>query len=285
MGKKVLGKGLDALIPHDEIDGNEIKEIRINEIEPSISQPRKNFDEEKIKQLAESIKQHGIVQPIIVKREGNIYRIIAGERRWRAARVAGLATVPALIKEITERQAVEIALIENLQREDLNPIEEGEAYQKLINEFNMTQEEIANIIGKSRPAIANSVRLLCLDENVKDMIKEGKLSSGHGRALVSIEEKEVQRKLAEEIIEKNLNVRETEKRVKKHLEKRNDKYKNIKSAGRNDYEVGEVEEKLKNILGTRVRLIDKNKKGKIIIEYYSYDELERIIEMMESIKH
>jgi len=278
MNKKALGKGLGALISSAQTDDNGIKELRINDIEPNTNQPRKNFDDEKLTQLADSIKQHGIVQPIIVKKEGEVYRIVAGERRWRAARIAGLSVVPVIIKDLSNRQVMEIALIENLQREDLNPIEEAEAYERLIKEYNMTQEEISGVVGKSRSAVANSIRLLNLSDKVRSCIISGEISSGHGRALIVIEDVELQEKAVEEIIKRNLNVRETEKLVKKYL---NSKPKS--KAPKLNEELMEIEDKFKNIFGTKVRLINNNKKGKIVIEYYSFEELDRIIEMVDTI--
>lgn len=280
MIRKGLGKGLGALISSAEFTGDSegLKELKINEIEPNVNQPRKHFDDEKLTQLSESIKQHGIVQPIIVKKENDVYRIVAGERRWRAARLAGLSTVPVVIRELTNKQVMEIALIENIQREDLNPIEEAEAYEKLIGEYSLTQEEISNIIGKSRSAVANSLRLLNLQEKIRNYVINDEISSGHARALLSIEDKELQKKVAQEIIEKSLNVRETEKLVKKYLSK-NDKVKIVK---RNE-EIIQIEDKLKSIFGTKVSLINNNKKGKIMIEYYSVSELERLLELIENI--
>lgn len=277
MIKKGLGKGLGALIAADAIEETGLKVLKINEIEPNKNQPRKHFDDDKLTQLAESIKQHGVVQPIIVKKEDDIYRIVAGERRWRAARIAGLATVPVIIKDITSRQVMEIALIENLQREDLNPLEEAEAFEKLLKEFNMTQEELANTVGKSRSAIANSIRLLGLSETVKVHLVSGELSSGHARALIVIEENELQQKAAEEIVKNSLNVRETEKLVKRYLSKKV-KVKQNKS----NEELIHIEEKLQNVFGTKVKLLANNKKGKIMIEYYSNDELERILDLINS---
>lgn len=276
--KKGLGKGLGALIAMDEKDDQGIKELKINEIEPNKGQPRKIFDDEKLKQLAESIKQHGVVQPIIVKKEKDTYRIVAGERRWRAARIAGLETVPVIVKELTDKGLMEIALIENLQRQDLNPIEEAEAYNKLMKEFNMTQEEISKTVGKSRSAIANSIRLLNLSDKVKEYIIEEKLTSGHARALIVIEDEELQNKVADEIINSNLNVRQTEKLVKKFLTKRPVKKQKVLNE-----QFLEIEEKFKDVFGTKVKLIANDKKGKIMIEYYSNEELERIIELVDSI--
>jgi ParB family chromosome partitioning protein len=276
MIKKGLGKGLGALIDEGNNEEKGIMELKINEIEPNKGQPRKYFDDEKLTQLAESIKQHGIVQPIIVKNEDGVYRIVAGERRWRAARIAGLTKVPVLLKELSNRQVMEIALIENIQREDLNPIEEAEAFEKLIKDYNMTQDEVAGVVGKSRSAIANTIRLLNLNNNIKEYLINGLLSSGHARALLSVEDEKLQEKIAEEIKNNGLNVRDTEKLVKKYLvKKKGQKEKNNKE------NYIEIEEKLKDILGTRVQIVEKNKKGKIMIEYYSLEELDRIIEMVE----
>lgn len=280
MAKKALGRGLGALINAEDNDNREenITELKINDIEPNINQPRKYFDDKKLVQLAESIKQHGMVQPIVVKRENNTYKIVAGERRWRAARIAGLKTVPVIVKDLTDRQLMEIALIENLQREDLNPIEEAEAYENLIKEYNMTQEEISKIVGKSRSAIANSIRLLGLVEEVRNFLISGEISSGHARALLAIENGELQVKAAKEIIKRGLNVRETENLVKRYLKEKSGKTEKPKSE-----ELMEIEEKFKDIFGTKVRITPNDKKGKIMIEYYSSDELERIIELIMGI--
>ena len=276
--KKGLGKGLGALIASAETDESGVKEIRINDIEPNNGQPRKHFNDEKLAQLAESIKQHGVVQPLIVQRDGNTYKIVAGERRWRASRLAGLQTVPVIIKELSSKQVMEIALIENIQREDLNPIEEAEAYEKLMNEFEMTQEEIAVTVGKSRPAIANSVRLLTLQDKIKANVIGGDISSGHARALLAIEDKSIQLKAVDEIIKKGLNVRETELLVKRLNSQKIDKKKNEPDA-----EYLAIEERFREIFGTKVKVMNNNKSGKILIEYYSPDELDRIISLMEKV--
>ncbi|EMS73811.1 ParB/RepB/Spo0J family partition protein [Ruminiclostridium cellobioparum] len=274
MVKKGLGKGLGALISNEATeDETGIIELRINEIEPNAGQPRKYFDDEKLVQLSDSIKQHGIIQPIIVKKDNNRYIIIAGERRWRAAKLAGLSKVPVLIKEFTNKQVMEVALIENLQREDLNPIEEADAFLHLMNEYDMTQEQIAETIGRSRPAIANSLRLLGLSEDVKKYIVSGDLTSGHARTLVIIQDPEIQLKAAEYIIENKLSVRETENYIKKLFQNRSEKKKVVENP---DFKF--VEDRLKNILGTKVKLQANNNKGKITIEYYSNDELERLLE-------
>lgn len=279
--KRGLGKGLGALLDSENIlnDSSALSELKINEIIPNKGQPRKHFDQDKLKGLAESIQKYGVVQPIIVKKEPGGYSIIAGERRWRAARIAGLKTIPAIIKDMSSLEIMETALVENLQREDLNPIEEAEAYQKLINEHGLTQEEISKIVGKSRAYIANSVRLLSLSEKVKEMIVEELLTPGHARTLVTIADEEKQNKLASYIIEKKLSVRETEEYVKKQQNKK----ENIKrKTNINDPSILEIEEKLKSYLGTKVNLQHRKNKGKIIIEYYSNDEFERIIELITS---
>ena len=280
--KKGLGKGLGALITSADTTSDEtfVKEIKINEIEPNANQPRKSFDNEKLVQLSESIKQHGVVQPIIVKKEENTYKIIAGERRWRAARLAGLTSVPVVVRDVSNKQVMEMALIENIQREDLNPIEEAEAYERLMKEYNLTQEEISNTVGKSRPAIANSLRLLNLNGKLKAYVINEEISSGHARALLAIDDVKLQEKIAEEIIDKELNVRETEKIIKKMLSKD----KKPKQAKLTE-ELADIEDKLKNIFGTKVKLLSNNKKGKIMIEYYSNEELERILELVASIKN
>ncbi|MDP4179884.1 MAG: ParB/RepB/Spo0J family partition protein [Bacillota bacterium] len=276
MIKKGLGKGLGALIDEGNSEENGIIELKINDIEPNKGQPRKYFDDEKLNQLADSIKQHGIVQPIIVKKEDGVYRIVAGERRWRAARLAGLVKVPVVLKDLTNKEIMEIALIENIQREDLNPIEEAEAFDKLIKEYNMTQDEVAGVVGKSRSAIANTIRLLNLNNIIKEYLINGSLSSGHARAILPIDDKDLQIKIAEEVIKNSLNVRDTENLVKKYLNKKAPKKE--ESLKENFIQ---IEERLKEILGTKVQIVSKNKKGKIMIEYYSMEELDRIIEMVE----
>ena len=254
-------------------------EVRINQVEPNSEQPRKIFDQEKLDALAESIKNHGVVQPIIVRSEGPYYKIVAGERRWRAAKLAGLKTIPVIIKDITSREVMEIALIENLQREDLNPIEEAEAYEKLIEEYSITQEEVAKIVGKSRAAIANSVRLLTLTDEIKDMLTDGRLTSGHARTLITITDPKRQNELANTIAERKLSVRESEKlaasegKPKRKTEKR-------KVMTKESIEITELEEKLMAVYGTKINLVKAKEKGKIIFEFYSKDELDRIIEML-----
>lgn len=278
--KKALGKGLGALLDAENIlsDDSGIVELKITDIEPNKEQPRKNFNQEKLHALAESIIQHGVVQPIIVRKENKGYTIIAGERRWRASKIAGLKTIPAIIKELSSKETMEIALIENLQREDLNPIEEAEAYQKLMEEHGLTQEALSKLVGKSRAAIANSVRLLTLADKIKDMLINELLTPGHARTLVTIEDKEKQEKLAEEIVEKNLSVRETESLIN---QKKGVKNKNKKI--NKDANILDIEERLKSIFGTKVDLRHSNNKGKIVIEYYSNDEFNRLIELITNL--
>jgi len=277
--RKGLGKGLGALISSADTDETGVMEIKINEIEPNSEQPRKHFNDEKLAQLAESIKLHGVVQPLIVQRNGSTYKIVAGERRWRASRIAGLQKIPVIIRDLSSKQVMEIALIENLQREDLNAIEEAEAYEKLMEEYGMTQEDISVTVGKSRPAIANSVRLLTLQDKIKSKIIGGEISSGHARALLSIDDKNVQLKAVEEIIKKGLNVRETELLVKRITTVKSTKKVNIADA-----EYLAIEDKFREAFGTKVKIMNSKKSGKILIEYYSLDELDRIISLVEIIE-
>lgn len=279
--KSALGKGLGALIPEagdkiiNENEMGSVYDVDINMISPDKDQPRKNFDEEKLEQLANSIKEHGIIQPILVRKEDNYFKIIAGERRWRAARLAGLKKIPVLEKVLDKKQTMEISLIENLQREDLNPVEEARAYKKLMEEFHITQEEIANRIGKSRPAIANTMRLLALDDRVLNYIIDCTLSEGHGKTIVSIENNDLQYEIAKKIIDEGLNVRQTESLIKNiHNIKNKPKDKPAK-----DVYLKDIENKLKNVLGTKVSINKGRKKGTIEIEYYNNEDLDRIIEM------
>ncbi len=278
ISKRGLGKGLGALIPEgEESDRNSIVEIKITDIEANDKQPRKAFNDETLADLSESIKEHGVVQPIIVRKLGSSYQIIAGERRWRAARLAGKKTIPAIVKECSNLEVMELALIENLQREDLNSIEEAMAYKSLIEEYNMTQEEISKKIGKSRPAIANSLRLLQLPQEIKNMIAEGKISQGHARALLSISGEKKQIDMAEKIIAQQLNVRQIEKLAK------DTKQKKKKEVLPDAYqiEINQLEERLRAVFGTKVTIHHKKNKGSIEIEYYSDEEFDRILELLE----
>lgn len=278
MNKKFgLGKGLGALIPEEEIspDSNSICRISMNSIKANDGQPRKNFDEEKIEQLANSIREHGVVQPIVLKKDGDTYTIVAGERRWRAAKSIGLKEIPAVVMELTEKQVLEISLIENIQREDLNPIEEALAYEKLIEEFNLTQEELSKRIGKSRTAVTNCLRLLNLDNRVKEYLIDGVISEGHGRALLAVEDKDTQYILAQKIIDESLNVRDTEKIIKNF-----GKPKKAVSKDTSNIYYFDIKEKLEGYFGTKVSLLNKKNKGKIEIEYYSEEDLQRILDIL-----
>ena len=258
--------------------------VKISKVEPNRTQPRKQFDEDALGELSESIKQFGILQPLLVSDKGDYYEIIAGERRWRAAKLAGLKEVPVIIKEFNDQQVVEISLIENIQREDLNPIEEAMAYKRLINEFKLKQDSIAERVSKSRTAVTNSLRLLKLDERVQQMLIDEMISAGHARAILAIPDKDKQASVAMKVFDEKLSVRETEKLVKHIVEPPKKKAeKQVNTAEDAIYE--SLEEKMKGIVGTRVFIHrKKNNKGKIEIEYYSRDELERIIELFESIR-
>ncbi|MBQ7795280.1 MAG: ParB/RepB/Spo0J family partition protein [Lachnospiraceae bacterium] len=258
------------------------QKLKVSLIEPNSTQPRKKFDEEELKELADSIKEYGILQPLLVQKKDSHYEIIAGERRWRAAKLAGLTEVPVLIREYDKQRTMEIALIENVQRADLNPIEEALAYQRLIQEFSLTQEEIATRVSKNRATITNSMRLLKLDQRVQQMLVDGQISSGHARALLGLEDGERQYQAAKRILQENLSVRDVEKLVK--LMNRPEKEKKELEKGPDiNLIYKQIEEKLKTIMGTKVVINRKDKnKGRIEIEYYSQEELERLIEMMES---
>ena len=257
--------------------------VKISKVEPNRTQPRKQFDEDALLELSESIKQFGILQPLLVSDKGDYYEIIAGERRWRAAKLAGVKEVPVIIKEFNDQQVVEISLIENIQREDLNPIEEAMAYKRLIDEFKLKQDNIAERVSKSRTAVTNSLRLLKLDERVQQMLIDEMISAGHARAILAITDKDKQTSVAMKIFDEKLSVRETEKLVKHIVEPPKKTQKTVNTAEDAIYE--SLEEKMKGIVGTRVFIHrKKNNKGKIEIEYYSREELERIIELFESIR-
>lgn len=294
--KRGLGKGLDSMIPNKlPIAGTESKEktkenkdvshetlVKISEIQPNREQPRKKFNEDAMHELAESIKQYGVLQPLILQKKGKGYEIIAGERRWRASRLAGLKEVPAIIKEYSSLEVMEIALIENIQREDLNPIEEAQAYQRLITEFKLKQDELAVKVSKSRTAITNSMRLLKLGEKVQEMLIEELITSGHARAILPVEDHEKQLVLAQKILDEKLSVRETESLVRKILNGDSNK---VSKKEDNSIFYRDLEEKMKEIIGTKVSIQAKSKKkGKIEIEYYSSEELDRIIELLMTVE-
>ncbi len=285
---KGLGRGLSALIPEDDEKSEVIvKEIvvkepaeikvRLSQIEPNKEQPRKMFDEDALIELSESIKQYGVLQPLLVQK--GYYEIIAGERRWRAAKLAGVKEVPVVIKDYSDQEIMEIALIENIQREDLNPIEEAQAYQRLIKDYKLKQDEIAEKVSKSRATITNSLRLLKLDKRVQEMVMEGKLSNGHARTIISVEDKDKQFMIAQKIFDENLSVREVEK-LMRELEKPN----KVLKKPENDFVYRDFEENMSKLLATHVTIKNKdNNKGKIEISYYSQEELERIYDLLKKL--
>lgn len=281
--KRGLGRGLSALIPdesegylfEEEVKNEKVVELDINLIVSNKDQPRKEFEKESLEELRDSIKKYGIIQPIVVRKIKDKYEIIAGERRWRAAKEASLKKVPCVIKEVDDKEAIKLALIENIQRQDLNPIEEANAFKTLMDNFRLTQEEVADAVGKSRSYIANSIRLLNLDKEILDYVSQGKITAGHGKALLGVKNKKDRMNIVKSIVDKNLNVRDTEKLVSK-VKTRKSEEKIIKK----DPFVEEVEEKLMRILGTKVNLISSKKGGKIEIEFYSDEDLQRIIEVI-----
>ena len=299
--KKGLGKGLDSLIPKTESMATTVEApvakkpssehaadavmMDIKKVEPNREQPRKTFGEDALNELAESIKQYGVLQPLLVQERDDYYEIIAGERRWRAAKKAGIKEIPVIIKKLTEQEIMEISLIENIQREDLNPIEEALAYKRLLNEFNLKQDEIAERVSKNRATIANSMRLLKLSEKVQQMIIDDKLTTGHVRPLISIEDPETQIMLAEKIFDEKLSVRDAEKLVKNLQNEKNNTKNTQKISPQLLAVYKDLEEQMKPILGTKVVINPKDeKKGKLEIEYYSQDELDRIIDLIRTIQ-
>lgn len=301
-----LGKGLDSLIQSSSsrpksVSKPEVKEkivekvvekivekpveqkVKLSLIEPNREQPRKHFDEEALQELSDSIKQYGIIQPLVVKKNKDYYEIIAGERRWRAAKMAGLKEVPVIIKEYTDQEVMEISLIENIQRENLNPIEEALAYRRLLDEFHLKQEEVANRVSKSRAAVTNSLRLLKLDDRVQQMVIDQQLTSGHVRALLAIDDKNAQYETAKKVFEETLSVRDTEKLVKLVVSPKPERTKKELTHSEIYHD---LEEKMKEIFGSKVSINRKSEhKGKIEIEYYSDDELERIMDIMRSMEN
>jgi len=276
--RQALGKGLGALIPEKgipEADGKKAPQIcGIEEIQPNPFQPRKVFSEGQLQELIDSIREKGILQPLIVRRRGNGFELIAGERRWRAAQKAGMKEVPILVKDVSDSEMLELSLVENIQREDLNPIEEAEAYKRLMEQFDLTQEEISKKVGKDRTTITNTVRLLKLPPEIKQSLAEGKISMGHARAFLSLEGIEKQRLLLKRLLMGGLSVRQTESLVKRF------RTRNSPVSRKTDAEWSGLMEELQRILGTKVRIVGKRKRGKIEIEFYSLDELDRILELL-----
>lgn len=286
--KSGLGKGLSAILTDkydsqaldslEYTDSSQIVELKIVDVEPNKDQPRKEFDKEKLDELADSIGKHGVIQPIIVVKKGKTYQIVAGERRWRASKQAGLKKIPAIVREYDEIKVMEVALIENLQREDLNPVEEALGYKSLMDTFELTQDKISEKVGKSRSAIANSLRLLNLPEEVLEMLKKGKISTGHAKVILSVANKNEQIQLAQLIFEKEMTVRETEAFIK-------NKSKTKKAVSKMSLEakmaIKDMETNFSKYFGTKVKIKENNGKGKIEISYYSYDEFERISEILK----
>ena len=296
--KKGLGKGLDSLITNKVEKPAEVKSagkvdsengavlMNINKVEPNREQPRKKFDEDALLELSESIKQFGVLQPLLVTERDDYFEIIAGERRWRAAKMAGIKEVPVIVKKLTEQEIMEISLIENIQREDLNPIEEAQAYKRLLTEFNLKQDEVAERVSKSRTAVTNAMRLLKLNEKVQQMLIDEMLTTGHARALLAIEDQEKQYEVAQRIFDEKLSVRDTEKLVKNI---QNEKPDAPVSGNKIDPQLlavyRDLEEQMKAVLGTKVYINPKDeKKGKLEIEYYSQDELDRIIDLLRTVE-
>ncbi len=277
---KGLGKGINALFPGESINQMEtVEKISLKEIKVNPFQPRKIFDEAALNELAESIKEHGILQPIIVRRKGKSFEIVVGERRFRGSKLAGLTEIPVVVRELTDQQMMEIAILENLQREDLTPIEEAEAYQNLMESLNLTQEQLAFRLGKSRPHIANHIRLLSLPEVVREHISGGNLSMGHGRALLGIKRKKLIPIISDKVMKENLNVRQLESLV----QKMNDDVSRETSTGeKKDIFIEEKESQLREYFGTSVTIKKSKNKGKIEIEFFSEDDLERILELLEN---
>lgn len=278
MPKRGLGKGLSALIPDTAVaDTGEVRQLPVDRIRPNPFQPRKHFDEAKLSELAQSIKAHGIVQPLVVRPAGDQYELVVGQRRLQAAAIAGLDSVPAVVSEVSDMEMVQVALVENLQREDLNPIEEAEAYRRLVEEFGATQEELAETLGRSRPTISNTMRLLNLHPEVQAIVSRGTISMGHARALLGIEELTLQKEACARVVELELSVRETERLVKRVLATGRIDEKGNGRERTKDPEIVSLEDRLRHALGTQVRILPGKKKGKIEIEYYGDEDLERIL--------
>jgi ParB family chromosome partitioning protein len=278
MSKRGLGKGLEALITKvEQKEKGLFIEIEVENLTPNLFQPRKNFNKEKMEELKESIKKHGIIQPIVVRKMANGYEIIAGERRLKAAQEIGIKKIPAIIKSINNEKSLEIALVENIQREDLNPVEQANAFKRLIDEFNLTQQELAEVTGKSRTLVTNTIRLLKLNPEIQKNISEGKISFGHAKLLLSIEEEEVQKAVCERIIVNDLSVRDTEHLIK-NIEKAQKKQFKVKNITIERFP--EVEGKLRDVLGTKVSILYDGKKGKIGIDFYSKEDLRRIASLL-----
>lgn len=274
MSRKALGRGLKALIPQGEADTSGVQEVLVSMIQPNPNQPRRRFEEAPLNELADSIRSHGVLEPIIVRPMGTGYEIVVGERRWRASQLAGLNTVPAIVRELSEREAMELALVENLQREDLNPVEEAEAYQRLLEEFGLTQEEVAQRVGKERSTVANRLRLLGLRGKARTWLEEGRLSAGHAKVLLSLGSEGQRTAVASKVVEEALSVRQTEELVKRAQMRTKPR---VRDEEEPDPHWAEVEDEFRRVLGTKVNVIRRGRRGRIEIEFYGEEDIERIL--------
>lgn len=284
MRKKGLGRGLDALLPSvgAELAESGVQEIPVDEIVPNRFQPRQRFDPEKLNELVASIREHGVVQPVVVRKVERGYELVVGERRWRAAREAGLSVIPAVVKDMgSDVEVVEVALVENLQREDLNPMEEASAYQYLIQEFGLTQDEVARRVGRSRPQVANTLRLFNLDAEAREHVQSGDLTMGHAKAVLSVSDRASQKQLIRKILQKGLSVREAEELARRMTETGKEGADRV-PAEPADSPYAQVEEQLRNVLGTKVRVKGQGGRGRVEVEFYSDEDLERIVDLISS---
>jgi ParB family chromosome partitioning protein len=280
-GRKALGRGLAAIIPQaatPEAERQTIQEIAVTSIVPNPRQPRREFAEEQLRELAESLREHGVLEPVIVRPQGSVFELVVGERRWRAAQIAGLARIPALVRVLDDKETVELALVENLQREDLNPIEEAEAFRRLSEDFGLTQEQIAERVGKRRSTVANRMRLLELESGLQDYVRSGQLSAGHARALLAVESGKERSDLARRAMNEGLSVRQVEQLVGRSPRGTRKRQVPAKREERND--LSALEEELQQVLGTRVRIVGQGKRGRIEIEFYSDEDVTRIYELI-----
>lgn len=282
--RRALGRGLRALIPESEASRDNVRPIPLDQVDRNPDQPRRYFDEEQLNELTESIRIHGVLEPIIVRPVEGRYEVVVGERRWRAAQLAGLTTIPAVVRPLSDREAMEIALVENLQREDLNPIEEAEAYKRLMAEFGMTQEEVAERVGKKRSTIANRLRLLELDEELVVEVETGRLSAGHAKALLGVASRARRLELARRAIEEDWSVRALEEAVRKEQERSGGTRKTARKEEVRDPHLQDVEERLKRSLGTKVRVVQRGSRGRIEIEYYNEEDRERLLELLTAVE-
>jgi len=280
MSRKALGRGLKALIPQVEEGDGRVQELPINTICPNPNQPRRNFDEDALQELADSIREHGVLEPLIVRPVGGSYEIVVGERRWRACQIAGVTTVPVLIRDLSDRDAMELALVENLQREDLNPIEEAEAYRRLLDEFGLTQEEVARRVGKERSTVANRLRLLGLRGRSREALEKGEISAGHAKVLLSITSDAHRDAVVRRIVDEGLSVRQTEQLVRRLQQQAKRPVPREEREPDLDVHWAAIEDELRRVLGTKVNVVHKGSKGRIEIEFYTEEDVERILNVL-----